>query len=620
MDFREFATKEASASLRRLHAGSADACRQQLASLCAAVDAAANALDAAAGPSAEAEADIAALVERLSRAAEAAAELAATRVADEARQIQDSLHADLDALLDQNKAVDAALKEAQAQSEALRTKLGDAYAQSERLQTELESAYAQSAALRGELEATQGQSTALRSELETALGQSTALRSELDTANAQSAALRRQVKEAHTQLETLGGEAVSAAKRADAMGKELEQTRDAAKKLETERRDLIKSRDSERLARTAVEGDLRKTAAQLEKTRNELAGLGGALETAVAAKTAAEDAAGVAHSQAQAADAKLAAVTELLKSHAARVKVLERAQQDHERTISDLKSRKQNAHGADTARASVSVFEDLLGAFEALAGATTISDVLTTMVEHMATGFSRVALFRVKSNHLQGEHQIGFDLKTDISKVVIPIGMDSVLTRAAGSGHIERLSADELAEGNGVPFSGKPSCAIAVPVVSGGETLAIVYADDLGASAAQRQSDAAPMLRLHFADAMRHHAESVIARMKTELRALSELRKYAASLLQEIEAMYVADAGAGTEGKDLQGRLKIHLDYARSIFANRAALEDADAGALLDDAIGAVVAEHADAGFRHDLAAAAGHSPAVGGKRAAEAS
>jgi predicted nucleic acid-binding Zn-ribbon protein len=578
MDFREFATTEASASLRRLHAGSADACRQQLASLCAAVDAAANALDAAADPSAEAEADIAALVERLTRAAEAAAELAATRVSDEARKIQDSLHAELDAQADHNKAVAAALKDAQAQSEALRTELGDAHAQS------------------------------------------AALRSELDAANAQSAALRLQLKEAHTQSETLRGEAASAAKRADALGQELEQTRDAAKKLETERRDLIKSRDTEKLARTAIEGDLRKSAALLEKTRSELAGLAGAHETAMADKTAAEDAAGVAQSQAQAADAKLAAVTELLKSHAARVKVLERAQQDHERTITDLKSRKQNTHGTDAARASLSVFEDLLAAFEALAGATTISDVLTTTVEHMATGFSRVALFRVKSNHLQGEHQIGFDLKTDISKVVIPIGMDSVLTRAAGSGHIERLSAEELAEGNRVPFSGKPSCAIAVPVVSGGETLAIVYADDLGASAAQRQSDAAPILRLHFADAMRHHAESVIARMKTELRALSELRKYAASLLQEIEAMYVADAGAGTEGKDLQGRLKMHLDYARSIFANRAALEDADAGALLDDAISAVVAEHADAGFRHDLGVAAGHSPAAGGKRAAEAS
>jgi hypothetical protein len=169
-----------------------------------------------------------------------------------------------------------------------------------------------------------------------------------------------------------------------------------------------------------------------------------------------------------------------------------------------------------------------------------------------------------------------------------------------------------------VPFSGKPSYAIAVPVVAAGETLAIVYADDSGATAGDRAPEAA--LRLHFADAMRHHAVSVVTRMKVELKALAELRTYATSLLQEIEAMYVADAGAGTEGKDLRERLKINLDYARSIYANRAALEDADAGALLDDAITAVVTSHSDTRYRHDLAVASGHSPAAEPKRAAEAS
>jgi hypothetical protein len=536
MDFREYAVKEAAASLRRVRAGSTDVCRQQLTTLRTAVDAAAKALDSAANPAVEAEGDIAGLVDRLTEAAEAAAELAATRVSDEARKIQASLQAELQSQVSHNKAASAAVKEAQAQSDALRRELADA------------------------------------------------------------------------------------AKRAEAVGRELEQVRDAAKRLEAERRDLTKARDTEKLARTAADGELRKTTSLLEKTRGELAGLTRTLEAAVADKAAAEDAAGVAHSQAQAADAKLAAVTELLKTHAARVKLLERTQQDHERTIHELQARKQNTHEADAARASLSVFEDLLGAFEALAGATTISDVLTTMVEHLATGFARVALFRVKSTHLQGEHQIGFDLKTDISKVVIPLGMDSVLTRAAASGNIERLSAEELAEGNRVPFSGKPSCAIALPVVAAGETLAIIYADDSGTAAGDRGAAVASLLRLHFANAMRQHAVSVVTRMKGELKALTELRTYAESLLQEIEAMYVADTSTGKAGKDLQERLKIHLDYARSIYANRAALEDADAGALLDEAINGVVAAHPDAGYRHDLAVASGHSTAAEPKRAAEAS
>ena len=546
MDFREYAATEASASLRRVSAGTADVCRQQLAALRAALDAAASALDDP-YPAAQAESDLDALVERLTTAAATAADLAASQVSeeahriqeslqDEANKIQESLQAELQSQIKQNAATSAALRDAQGQADAFRIGLKDAQAHAE----------------------------TLRSGLKDAQAQTNTLLIELEDARAQADGLRVELADAATQ--------------ADALGQELEQARDAAERLDAERSDLTKARDAEKLARTSAEGDLRKTAALLEKTRGEVAALAGTLEAAVEDKTAAEDAAGVAQSQAQAADAKLAAVTELLKTHAARVKLLERTQQEHERTIKELQSRKQNAPGADTARASVSVFEDLLGAFEALGGATTISDVLTTMVEHMATGFSRVALFRVKSNHLQGEHQIGFDLQTDISKVIIPLGMDSVLTKAAASGEIERLSAEELAEGNRVPFSGKPSCAIALPVAAAGETLAIVYADDSGATLGERGSDVALLLRLHFANAMRQHAVSVLTRMKAELKALAELRTYAASLLQEIEAMYIADTAAGTSGQDLQARLKVHLDYARSIYANRASLEDARRG------------------------------------------
>jgi len=584
MDFREHATTEASASLRRVRAGTADVCRQQLEALRAAVDAATNALDNA--HSAQADHEIAELVERLTTAATTAADLAASQVSeeahriqeslqDEARQVQESLQAELKAQVDRNTATSAALRDAQGQADAFRIGLKDSQAQAETLRTELKDALAQASTLRTELADARGQADGFRVEL------------------------------------------ADAAKQIDALSDDLDQARDDAKRLDGERRDLVKARDAEKAARTSAEGDLRKTAASLEKTRAEVTELTKTLADAVEDKTAAEDAAGVAQSQAQAADAKLAAVTELLKTHASRVKVLERAHQDHERTIKDLQTRKPSAHGGDATRASLSVFEDLLGAFEALAGATTISDVLTTMVEHMATEFSRVALFRVKSNHLQGEHQIGFDLKTDISKVVIPLGMDSVLTKAAASGSIERLSAEELAEGNKVPFSGKPSCAIALPVAAAGETLAIVYADDFGG---ERESDVSPLLRVHFADAMRQHAISVLTRMKAELKALAELRTYAASLLQEIEAMYVADTGAGTQGEDLQARLKVNLDYARSIYANRASLEDADAGNLLDDAISAVVAEHQDARYRHDLAVVSGHSSAAEPKRKAEAS
>ena len=80
------------------------------------------------------------------------------------------------------------------------------------------------------------------------------------------------------------------------------------------------------------------------------------------------------------------------------------------------------------------MLDGLLGAFEALSAATTIGDVLATLSEQLAAEFPRVAMFRVKGNRLEGAHQIGFDLTNDIGKVVIPLAMDSSLSRAVTSG------------------------------------------------------------------------------------------------------------------------------------------------------------------------------------------
>lgn len=537
MDFREYAAKETSASLRRVQAGPGEVCQKQLAALRAAVDAAAKALESAAKPSADAERDIADLAERLTKAATEATDLAVKRVADEARKTQDGLRGEIQTLASEKKTAAASLQEIQAKADALKSDLA------------------------------------------------------------------------------------AATKRVDAVTQELAQARESARKLEADRKDLATARDAEKLSRTTAEGDLKKTRDALEKMRGDLAAASKKLEALAQDKTAIEDAAGVASSQAQAAEAKLGAVTDLLNKSAARVKQLERMQQDSERTIRDLQNKQQTAAPhAGAARMSLSMFDELLSAFQALAASANISDVLTTMMEQLATEFSRVALFRVKSNHLQGEHQIGFDLKTDIAKVMMPLGIDSLLTRAASSGVVERLSADELSDSRKLPFSGNPACAIALPVVVGDETLAIVYADDSGGHGDERNADAA-RLRVHFADAMLQYSISLLSRMKAELKTLAELRSYAASLLHEIEAMHVADAGAGKSGSDLQERLKSNLEYARSMYTNRIELEETDAAALLlDDAIMAIVTAQPQTPFARDLAVVAGHAAGQSQKRKAEAS
>jgi hypothetical protein len=123
---------------------------------------------------------------------------------------------------------------------------------------------------------------------------------------------------------------------------------------------------------------------------------------------------------------------------------------------------------------SLSLLDELLGSFESLSAATTIADVLTTLTEQLAADFCRVALFRVKGNRLEGEHQIGIDLPADVAKVMMPLGMDSLLTRAATSGESMRLTGRELADSSRAPFAGAPTCALALPIVVNGETFAVV--------------------------------------------------------------------------------------------------------------------------------------------------
>ena len=457
------------------------------------------------------------------------------------------------------------------------------------------------------------------------------LRAELQAAAKEKMSLGASLKETKAQVESLRGELKTAVERGEAVSRQLadarktnEQLENAKEQLENAKEQLTAARDEQTKARFTAEADLAKTREILEAARAELAKANKRLEQAIADKAATDEASSVAHSQAEAAEAKLLAVTDLFKQSAARVKTLERAQEEHEKTIKELQSRPAAAPPAAATAVpspalSLETLDDLLAAFQALAGSTTIPDVLTTFVEQLAAQFPRVALFRVKKSHLQGEHQIGFDLKTDIGKVMMPLGMDSLLARAVSSGQIERLTAEER-KSNKAPFSGSPACALAIPIVAAGETLAIVYADDAGSSKQKGHPDV-DQARERIAEAMQQHVIALLLRMTNELKVRAELQTYARSLIHELQQMYSADEQAGKAGTELGTRLKGNLDYARSIFESRVALEGGDAAALLDDELAALIEAEQATSFGRDLAAAAGRPELAAEKRsAAEAS
>jgi len=449
-----------------------------------------------------------------------------------------------------------------------------------------------------------------------------ALRSELADATTEKDKLSASLGDARADLDETRTQLQNEQKQAAAFRKELSEVQAANKKLESARAEAIAAKEKHEKAAAAIQGEMQAIRSQLDAARKDASRVASDMEAAVAQKQKIvedvivekqklEIALNAANTQAQAAEAKLGAVTTLFKSSAARVQALEREQEHHAAAMRELEAKAGAGGDVDASAQTASMLDGLLGAFDALSTATTITDVLATLGEQLAAEFPRVALFRVKGNRLEGAHQIGFDLANDIGKVMIPLAMDSLITRAVTAGQTERLSG--TVDTSGLPFGGSPTFALATPIVVDGEAIAVVYCDDFADARGDARGD--DELKVKFADALRQHTVALLLRMTSELKALAELRAYAESLLSEIEQMYRSDVDAGSRDEELRKRLHANLDYARSIYNNRAQYESPGALALLDSQLNTMM--EADTPFAHDLKAVCGWASAP---RAAEAS
>jgi hypothetical protein len=394
---------------------------------------------------------------------------------------------------------------------------------------------------------------------------------ELEAAVAAAVRDRDALKEAHGALESAH---VKLGSQHESLRKEAEAGQAAADKLRQDAQNAQTSLERFRQESLAAQEKLRADAhAQLEKLRQELLGN---IDAADAAHARAAE-------QAKTAEAQLRAA---------------RAQADAARAEVEAVRAEIDAVRAETS-SSDSLLERLLVAFESLATAPGITDLLIALAESLAAEFRRVALFRVKGNKLQGEYQTGFDFGSDVAKVVIPLSMDSLLARAVASGCIETMEADS---GDAVhsPFGGSPTCAFALPVAAGGETLGILYADD-GATGTEESADERAV-KGRYAEVLLRHAVALVLRLTAELRTIAELRGHAARLLNHAEEMYSADVDAGVQGADLQARLLENLECARRLYAQRVAVEGPAAVGLLEDQLVLLLEQRAGTPFGRDLA------------------
>ncbi len=425
---------------------------------------------------------------------------------------------------------------------------------------------------------------------------------------------------------------------------DLTATRHTVQRLESSLVDAEALAREQSQARAAAEHELHLLRRSLEDAIEDAARLTVQLEEAAAEKGTMLADLSVARTEIDEVRAQLAGVEAERDFNRSSVLGLELVQAGQAETIRDLENRLESARSAEASvRAAVagseqalaggraeigalegqvarlqSLLEDSVRAADELSGETTITGLLTGIVRQLSSVYSRVALFRLKGNRLEGEHQIGFDLNTDVTKLVIPLSVDSLIARAAISRDVESLTGSELDDSRHAPFGSSAAAAFAFPVVVNNETLAVLYAEQPG-DHSSLDLNRRPMEQLAiFAKLLVRHAVALLMRLTQELKALSELREYAVMLLQEAEQMYSADTESGKADTELQRRLKDTIDCARQLYAQRAALDGPTAASLFDDQIVAAIESRAGTPFARDLAACVGQPEQA--RRAAEAS
>jgi len=556
---------------------------------------------------------------------------------------------DLDAAIEAHAQVDAARIEAETTCRQLtqarqslendlsdvRALLDQTVADSARQTNDLDAARAEIADLHSSLASARSDAERAQNEARAALDAAKrALTSERDQneqmanalaeAQAQAEMVRADLNDLQVKMDSVQAQLTRETERADEANRDLDHAIEAHGAVDAARLQAEAATRTQAQARAAAEKELADVRSQLEAATAQAARSAAQLESTLVEHRSMEADLSAAHAELQAAHKQREAVAAKLEASRVQLQALERSQGSHDESLERLESGLSDALQAeasarelaataeaemaratadiDNLRSDVERLGSLIDAschsIDELAATTSVSDLLASLVRQLSVEFSRVALFRVKGNRLEGEYHIGFDETTDVSKLVLPLNVESLITRAASSGIVEQLRGSELDESSRAPFGGSPTSAIALPVSFQSEVVAVVYADsDQG----DRESEAYDA-SIGYAKLMARATAVLMVRLSQELKTLNELREYAGMLLQEAEEMYSADLQSDRSDEERRSRLKDTIECARQLYAQRAALEGPGAATLLDDRIDLKIESEPSTSFGRDLA------------------
>jgi len=240
--------------------------------------------------------------------------------------------------------------------------------------------------------------------------------------------------------------------------------------------------------------------------------------------------------------------------------------------------------------------ERLSDAVRRLDNARSLIEVLDVLVDTSAREVPRVAVFLVRGSKLAGWRAAGFSRDKDPRELEVPLDQAGLLTRAVRSSAPVTAS-DAVSGDTGVtPFGALPvaSAAVAVPLRVGGETVGVLYADDVSPRERETPSAWPESIEVLSRHACRCLEVVTIARVTqpvsipapsapTPRRHTPQTRgfqpghdddddaarRYARLLVSEIKLYHESAVTAGRRDRNLAERLRTEIERARRLYGER---------------------------------------------------
>jgi GAF domain len=212
----------------------------------------------------------------------------------------------------------------------------------------------------------------------------------------------------------------------------------------------------------------------------------------------------------------------------------------------------------------------ILASLRAIDASRTLSEALEGLLRQASSVAPRVAVFLVNGERLRSWKTAGFP-QLDAQPFESAISGSGLLAKALQTGEAIHSGSSQAAP----TFAAVPEgrLALAIPVIVGGRTVAVVYADNVGATEGSASWQ-------ETIELLARHTSTVLA-LLTALRTVQTLvasngegeeqnaRRYAKLLVSEIKLYNEGAVKAGRERRDLLSRLRPEIDRARRMYEER---------------------------------------------------